>query len=67
MIQIIKTTGVLVFNKNRVLLVCHKKGSGHLNNTYGLPAGHINLDETYIEAASRELMEETGLSEKLLM
>ena len=59
--NIIKTVGVLIFKKDKVLLVCHGEKAGHLNNTYGLPAGRVEEGETFVEAGIRELEEETGL------
>ena len=62
--NIIKTAGVLVFLDNNVLLVRHGKKAGHLNDTYGVPAGRLEQAESTIEAAVRELFEETGLKTK---
>lgn len=59
--DIIKTVGVLVFHDNKVLLVCHGEKAGHLSDTYGIPAGRLEKGELLIEAARRELFEETGL------
>ncbi len=59
--NIIKTVGVLIFKKGKVLLVCHGEKAEHLNNTYGLPAGRVEEGETLAEAGVRELKEETGL------
>ncbi len=60
--NIIKTAGVLVFLKNKVLLVRHRERAEHLNDTYGVPAGRIKLGESPIKTAVRELLEETGLT-----
>jgi len=59
--EIIKTAGVLVFQDNKVLLVRHGEKAGHLNDTYGIPTGRIENEELSIEAAARELLEESGL------
>jgi 8-oxo-dGTP diphosphatase len=59
--NMIPTVGVLIFHNQNVLLVRHGQGAGHLNNTYGLPAGRIDEGESSVEAALRELQEETGL------
>ena len=59
--NIIKTAGVLVFLENKVLLVRHGEKAGHLNDTYGVPAGRLESGESTIDAAVRELFEETGL------
>jgi 8-oxo-dGTP diphosphatase len=56
-----RTVGVVLFKGEDVLLVRHLKGSQHIDDTYGLPAGRVDTGETEIEAALRELNEETGL------
>jgi bis(5'-nucleosidyl)-tetraphosphatase len=45
-----------------LLLICHRKG-----NYWAFPKGHNNPGETPQDAASRELMEETGLSIKRIL
>ncbi len=40
----------------KVFLILHKEG-----NHWGFPKGHLHGEETPIEAATRELKEETGL------
>jgi len=59
--NIIKTAGILVFANDNVLLVRHGESAGHLNDTYDIPAGRLEPDESSTEAAIRELFEETGL------
>lgn len=63
--KIIPTAGVLIINEDRVLLVRHKKTADRIIDTYGLPAGKIENNETEIAAAQRELTEETGLKTKI--
>lgn len=63
--SIIKTAGVLVFLGNNVLLVRHGEKAGHLNDAYGIPAGRLEQGESTIEAAARELFEETGLKTEI--
>ena len=58
----IRTVGVVVFSHTDVLLVRHGASSKHLTDTYGLPAGRVEEGETSVEAALRELEEETGLT-----
>lgn len=59
--NIIPTVGVLILESDRVLLVKHGDGASHLTGVYGWPGGRINDGETPIQAAIRELEEETGL------
>ena len=65
--NIIPTVGVLIIQDNRVLLVKHGVGASHLTGVYGLPAGRINEGESEMQAAKRELEEETGLIAEALM
>lgn len=58
----IHTAGILIIENERVLLVRHTKNATHQTDLYGLPAGKIQPNETPIEAAIRELHEETGLT-----
>ena len=59
--NIIHTVGVLILQDKKVLLVRHGEDAGHINGTYGLPAGRLEKDEDEKTAAIRELKEETGL------
>ena len=59
--MLIPTVGVIVFKNNCVLLVRAGKDSGHITGVYGLPAGHIDENESAKQAAVPELKEETGL------
>jgi len=47
--------------KNKWIFVRHKE-----RDTYEIPGGHIEQGESYIEAAKRELYEETGAIDVLL-
>ena len=60
-LPLIQSVGVIVFDGNKVLLVKHGKGATHLTGVYGLPSGKIEPGEKNINAAVRELHEETGL------
>lgn len=57
----IPSVGVLIIQNGKVLLVRHGEAAGHVNGAYGIPAGRINAGESLVDAAIRELREETGL------
>jgi 8-oxo-dGTP diphosphatase len=57
----IATAGVVVIDRDSVLLVEHGHAAGHLTGAWGIPAGGIDEGETARDAAVRELREETGL------
>lgn len=51
--------GVIIINKQAELLVGKRKGD-HAP-FFSIPGGHLELGETFEEAACREVLEETGL------
>ncbi|MBI4096790.1 MAG: NUDIX domain-containing protein [Candidatus Levybacteria bacterium] len=57
----VSSVGVLVIRDKKVLLVRHEEAASHQTGTYGLPSGRVEENETYKQAAVRELHEETGL------
>ena len=60
--KVIPTSGAVIFNEQgEVVLVEHGTGAGHLDGRFGLPAGMIEDAETALDAAVREVQEETGL------
>ena len=61
LLNMISTVGVLIIRDGMVLLVRHGDAAGHLNDTYGIPAGRVDEAESDVDAAIRELYEETGL------
>lgn len=50
----------LLDGHGRVLLM-RRAGSGYADGQLGLPAGHVDLGETPIECAVREVAEEVGI------
>lgn len=60
----IPAVGVICFKGDRVLLI--KRSKPPKAGDWSLPGGHIEPGETRREAALRELLEETGVTAKLL-
>ncbi len=60
-IERIPTVGIVVLDSGNVLLVRHGDKAGHLTGSYGTPGGRIDKNETPVQAAKRELEEESGL------
>jgi 8-oxo-dGTP diphosphatase len=61
---IIKAASACVWRGDEVLLVQRGSALGH--GRWSLPGGKVELGETTLEAAHRELLEETGVTAKLL-
>jgi 8-oxo-dGTP diphosphatase len=62
MTDILHSVGVIILEgQSKVLLVRHNAGAGHIEGTYGLPAGRLEPGESEKAATVRELEEETGL------
>lgn len=55
--------GVLIERDSRILLIC--RSHSPFQGTWNLPAGFVEEDENPSEAASREVLEETGLQVKI--
>lgn len=51
---------VILIDKDKILLGL-RKGS-HGNNTWGMPGGHLEWKETFLECAKREIKEELGVT-----
>ena len=51
-----KSCGCIIVNNNKVLLVYEKN-----RNFWGFPKGHVEGNETEVETAHRECLEEVGL------
>lgn len=55
-----KSCGCVIIDKNKVLLIKHKKGH------WGFPKGHIEKGETLKETAIREVKEETNIDVEII-
>lgn len=55
MTEIVKRVKVLLINSNNDILL------GYSHNTYQFPGGHVEDNETLIQAVNREVLEETGI------
>ena len=55
-----KSCGIVVFNKDKVLVIKHNKGH------YGFPKGHVEENETEHETAIREVKEETNIDATII-
>lgn len=54
--------GVYVFlKKGEQILLMRRANTGYMDGMFGVPSGHLEQDETLVEAARRELLEETGI------
>lgn len=60
---------VLVFRGDKLLILNRVGEKGAVSNDWCIPGGHVDLGETFLQAAKRELFEETGIdmSESLLI
>lgn len=67
MSEVKQAAGVLLIHEGQVLLVRAKEGSRQLTGTLAFPGGQLDEGEKEIEAAFRELKEETGLEAKDLI
>lgn len=54
--------GVIIFNTNLNKILIVKNAYNPLLSKWGLPKGHLEKNETRIECAKRELLEETGIN-----
>ena len=60
---------VLVFRGDKLLILNRVEEKGAVSNDWCIPGGHVDPGETFLQAAKRELFEETGIdmSESLLI
>lgn len=61
MVRRTSCVGIVLYHEDSVLLVKHTEKSRLPLNSYGFPAGRVDDGETLVDAAIRELKEETGL------
>jgi len=52
---------VFLLDRHGRVLLMRRAGSGYADGQLGLPAGHVDLGETPIECAVREVAEEVGI------
>ena len=59
-LQPIVAVGAIVIHQERILLI--RRGKEPAQGEWAIPGGRVELGETMREAATRETMEETGIS-----
>ena len=59
------TVDIALINKksNEVFILLIKRANEPYKDLWALPGGFVDMDETLIDAAKRELFEETGIAE----
>ena len=55
MTEVVKRVKVLLVNSNNDVLL------GYSYNNYQFPGGHVEENETLVQAVNREILEETGI------
>jgi mutator protein MutT len=53
---------MVVVNDDNKILLQQRAGTGYLDGYWDFPSGHVEPDEALRDAASRELLEEVGLT-----
>lgn len=63
--RLMLTVDIALINKksNEVLILLIKRANEPYKDLWALPGGFVDMDETLIDAAKRELFEETGIAE----
>jgi ADP-ribose pyrophosphatase YjhB (NUDIX family) len=54
----------LIFRKDGKILFVKRQNTGYKDGFYGLPGGHVDPGESYLQAACREGLEEVGIQLK---
>ena len=58
-----KSCGIVLFTSDEFLLIQHPTKSNGDDGHWDFPKGHVEGNETELETAKRELIEETGIAE----
>jgi 8-oxo-dGTP diphosphatase len=64
--QPIVRVGVQVIVARAGTILLGQRAGAFQAGTWGLPGGHLEIKESFVEAARRELREETGLNARIL-
>ena len=62
-----KSCGVVLLNSSKVLLLRHPSDSSRGGGHWDFPKGHMDAGETEIQTALRELEEETGIANVIVV
>lgn len=52
----------VILLRNQQFFMVRRANTNYMAGKLGLPSGHVEPDETFLEAAAREVKEETGLT-----
>lgn len=63
--RLMLTVDIALFKtiNNQVFILLIKRGNEPFKESWALPGGFVDMDETLIDAAKRELSEETGITD----
>jgi 8-oxo-dGTP diphosphatase len=59
--RVVPAAYVVLRSRNRVLMLL-RSGTGFMDGYWAVPAGHVEADESVLEAALREAREEVGVT-----
>ncbi len=51
----------IVKNENGQVLFLRRNNTGYMDGKLSLPSGHVEINESFVEAAARETFEESGV------